>query len=205
MADLTEKQQAVHDYIAQHLHAGLPCPSRREIAAHFGFASPYAASCHINALIRKGALSHNQGKARSLRSTSPARLPQRVAEIPIFGSIPAGFGQDRQQEAQGCVIVDVDELQLKPTPRTFALRVRGDSMIGRGILDGDLVLLEHGQDPRPGEIVAALIDGQSTLKTFVVKNRKPFLKAENPQFPDLIPAEELMVQGVFRALIRKAK
>ncbi len=213
MADLTEKQQAVHDYIAEHLRAGLPCPSRREIAAHFGFASPYAASCHINALIRKGALSQNQGKARSLRPTSPshsnapspARLPSRVAEIPIFGSIPAGFGQDRQQEAQGCVIVDVDELQLKPTPRTFALRVRGDSMVGRGILDGDLVLLEHGQDPRPGEIVAALIDGQSTLKTFVVKNRKPFLKAENPQFPDLIPAEELMVQGVFRALIRKAK
>jgi repressor LexA len=78
-------------------------------------------------------------------------------------------------------------------------------MIGRGILDGDLVLLEHGQDPRPGEIVAALIDGQSTLKTFVVKHRKTFLKAENPKFPDLIPAEELMVQGVFRALIRKAK
>jgi repressor LexA len=78
-------------------------------------------------------------------------------------------------------------------------------MIGRHILDGDLVVLEHGPEPRHGQIVAALIDGKSTLKTFLVRNRKPYLKAENPKYPDLIPAEELLIQGVFRALIRKAK
>lgn len=212
MAVLTAKQQAVYDHIAEQLRQGHPCPSRREIAAHFGFASPHAASCHIQALIRKGLLVASAGKARSLRASGTAadgdslrRQRRRVAEVPIYGSIPAGFGQERQQESQGCVFIDVDELQLKPTPRTFALRVRGDSMMGRGILDGDLVLLEHGQEPRPGEVVAALIDGQSTLKTFVVRNRKAFLKAENPKYPDLIPAEELMVQGVFRALIRKAR
>lgn len=218
MAVLTAKQQAVYDHIAEQLRQGHPCPSRREIAAHFGFASPYAASCHIQALIRKGLLVANAGKARSLRASGAAtsaaaasgeegmrRQRRRVAEVPIYGSIPAGFGQDRQQASEGCVFIDVDELQLKPTPRTFALRVRGDSMTGRGILDGDLVLLEHGQEPRPGEVVAALIDGQSTLKTFVVRNRKAFLKAENPKYPDFIPAEELMVQGVFRALIRKAR
>ena len=60
-------------------------------------------------------------------------------------------------------------------------------------------------DPRPGQIVAALIDRKSTLKTFILKNGKPFLKAENPRYPDLIPSEELMIQGVFRALIRKSK
>jgi repressor LexA len=54
-------------------------------------------------------------------------------------------------------------------------------------------------------VVAALIDGESTLKTFVVKGGKPYLKAENPKYPDLIPAQELMIQGVFKALIRKAK
>jgi repressor LexA len=220
MAELTPKQQAVYNFIAEQLQSGHPCPTRREIAAHFGFASPFAASCHIAALIRKGVLTQDTGKARSLRSSitgdspdSTSRRPHarrnsashRTAEIPIFGSIPAGFAQERQQESQGCVIVDLDELQLKPTPRTFALRVHGESMIGRGILDGDLVLLEHGQEPRAGEIVAALIDGQSTLKTFLIQNRKPFLKAENPKYPNLIPADELMVQGVFRALIRKAK
>ena len=78
-------------------------------------------------------------------------------------------------------------------------------MIGRHILDGDFVVLEHGPEPRNGQIVAALIDGASTLKTFVLKNGKPYLKAENPKYPDLIPAEELMIQGVVRSLIRKAR
>jgi repressor LexA len=78
-------------------------------------------------------------------------------------------------------------------------------MIGKHICDGDIVLLEHGPDPRPGQIVAALIDRKSTLKTFVLKNGKPFLKAENPKYPDLIPSDELMIQGVVRTVIRKLK
>jgi repressor LexA len=67
------------------------------------------------------------------------------------------------------------------------------------------VVLEHGPEPRHGDIVAALIDGESTLKTFLKRNGKPYLKAENPAYPDLIPAQELMIQGVFKALIRRAK
>jgi len=78
-------------------------------------------------------------------------------------------------------------------------------MIGRHIIAGDIVVLEHGPEPRHGDVVAALIDGESTLKTFLRKNGKPFLKAENPKYPDLIPAQELMIQGVFKALIRQAK
>ncbi|HEU0038467.1 MAG TPA: S24 family peptidase, partial [Verrucomicrobiae bacterium] len=85
----------------------------------------------------------------------------------------------------------------------FALRVTGDSMIGRHILDGDFVVLEHGPEPRNGQVVAALIDGASTLKTFVLKSGKAYLKAENPRYPNLIPAHELMIQGVFKALIRR--
>ena len=65
-------------------------------------------------------------------------------------------------------------------------------------------MLEHGPEPHNGQIVAALIDGESTLKTFVLKSGKPYLKAENPRYPDLIPAQELVIQGVFKALIRKA-
>ena len=126
-------------------------------------------------------------------------------DIPLFGSIPAGFGEEKEQESEGCVSVDVESIGFKPTRNTFALRVAGDSMIGRHILDGDIVVLEHGPDPRNGQIVAALIDGESTLKTFVVKNGKPWLRAENPKYPNLIAAEELMIQGVFKALIRKGK
>jgi repressor LexA len=126
-------------------------------------------------------------------------------DIPLFGSIPAGLAQNREQEAGGCISVDVQSIGFTPTRNTFALRVTGDSMIGRHICDGDIVVLEHGPEPRSGQIVAALIDRKSTLKTFVLKNGKPFLRAENPRYPDLVPSDDLMIQGVFRSLIRKAR
>jgi len=133
------------------------------------------------------------------------RLRRRVVDIPRFGSIPAGFAGDRLQEAKGCVSIDIETIGIRPTPRTFALEVRGDSMIGRHILDGDLVILEHGMTPRTGDVVAALIDNESTLKTFVLNRGKPYLRAENPRYPDLIPASELVIQGVMVALVRKGR
>jgi repressor LexA len=206
MTGLTRAQQRVLDFIQAELQAGNPIPTLREIAGQFGFRSHRAAACHLDALKRKGFIASDPGKARSLRVTSPlAKLRSRIMDIPLFGSIPAGFAQNREPTAEGCVSVDLDSLGFKPTRNTFALRVTGDSMIGRHILDGDIVVLEHGPEPRPGDVVAALIDGESTLKTFVVKGSKPFLKAENPRYPNLIPAQELMIQGVFKALIRKAK
>ncbi len=207
MAELSKQQAAVRDYIASELAAERPSPSHREIASHFGFASSFAAGCHVRALLRKGALVAEPGKARSLRLAAAFQSPRRVAvvDIPLFGSIPAGFGQDREQEAEGCVSVDIQTIGFHPTRNTFALRVVGDSMIGLHICNGDIVILEHGPEPRHGQVVAALMDRKSTLKTFVLKNNKPFLKAENPKYPDLIPSEELMIQGVFRALIRKAR
>ena len=206
MTGLTRPQQRVLDFIQGEVHAGRAGPTLREIADHFGFRSHRAAACHLEALKRKGFLESESGKARSLRVTSPlAKLRSRILDIPLFGSIPAGFSSDREQQPDGCLSVDVESIGFKPTRNTFALRVSGDSMIGRHILDGDIVVLEHGPEPRPGQIVAALIDRKSTLKTFVVKNGKPFLKAENPKYPDLVPSEELMIQGVFKALIRKAE
>jgi repressor LexA len=130
---------------------------------------------------------------------------KQVADIPLFGSIPAGFAEQREPEATGCVSIDIGTLGIKPSPRTFALEVRGDSMIGRHILDGDVVVVEHGQPPRNGDVVAALIDGESTLKTYVADKSKSYLRAENPRFPRLIPAGELVIQGVMVALIRKRK
>jgi repressor LexA len=203
MNKLTEMQGRVLEFIRDQLVDGHPAPTPREIAATFGWHSKRAAECHIQALIRKGHLASEPGKARSLRLINTRSLAHRaVVEIPLFGSIPAGFGREREQENDGCIPVTIESIGFKPTRNTFALRVTGDSMIGRHICDGDIVVLEHGPDPRPGQIVAALIDRKSTLKTFVVKNGKPFLKAENPQYPDLIPSEELMIQGVVRAVLR---
>ena len=203
MTPLTTRQQDALEFIRSRMADGWPVPSIREIAAHLGLSSPSAAHLHVKALERKGLLSKDINAARSLRLTGSQE--KRVPGIPLLGAIPAGHGDLRTQEPDGMVYVDVDSLRIPKSHRTFALRVTGDSMMGRHILDGDFVVLEHGPEPRHGQIVAALIDGASTLKTFVMKGGKPYLRAENPKYPDLIPAQELMIQGVFKALIRRAK
>lgn len=181
-----------------------PPPSYREIGERLGIPNVSAVAKHVAALRRKGLLTTQDGKARSIRLASPIRSLRRVlVHIPIFGTIPAGLPGDRVQEAEGCVSVDVESVGIRPTSRTFALRVRGDSMVGKHIVDGDVVVVEHGREPKPGDVVAALVDGQSTLKTFLIQRGRPFLRAENPNYPDLIPAAELVIQGVMVALIRK--
>ncbi|HUC85643.1 MAG TPA: transcriptional repressor LexA [Candidatus Acidoferrales bacterium] len=206
MTGLTTAQRRVLEFVQAEISAGRPIPTLREIAARFGFKGHRAAAAHLDALKRKGFIASEPGKARSLHIISPlANFRNRIVDIPLFGSIPAGLPQSREQDAEGCVSVDVESIGYKPTRNAFALRVTGDSMIGRHILNGDFVILEHGPEPRSGQVVAALVDGASTLKTFVVKGGKPYLKAENPKYPDLIPAQELMIQGVVKALIRRAK
>jgi repressor LexA len=194
---LTRRQQQVLDFIQAQPHP----PSLREIARHFRFRSMTAALDHVRALRRKGVLQHRPRQARAHLTV----LRRPVTDILIFGSIPAGFSEDQQQESRGCITVDIDSLGLRPTTRTFALQVRGDSMIGKHILSGDYVIFEHGVTPNAGDVVAALIDNESTLKTFVLERGKPYLRAENPRYPKLIPATELVIQGVMVGLIRKRK
>ncbi|HOW66446.1 MAG TPA: transcriptional repressor LexA [Candidatus Paceibacterota bacterium] len=202
----TERQQEILDFIQSAQHSGEGTPSLREIAAHFGFRSMNAAADHVRALRRKKLLDSRPHQARSLRALSRFSVRRRpIVDIPVFGTIPAGPPADRYQEAEGCVSVDVESLGIRPTARTFALKVRGDSMIGKHIVDGDCVILEHGMTPRSGDVVAALIDNESTLKTFVIEKGKPYLRAENPRYPALVPAGELVIQGVMVALLRRTK
>ncbi len=204
MQDLTKKQQQIVEYIDRTRQLSGGAPSTREIARHFGFKSPGTVAEHLRLIRCKGAISGEPGQARSLRVVTPfSKLRKRIVDVPVFGTIPAGFADDRKQEAKGCVSVDMATLGVKPSARTFALEVRGDSMIGKHILDGDLVVLEHGMTPRNGDVVAALIDNESTLKTFLTERGKPFLRAENPKYPKMIPASELVIQGVMVALVRK--
>ncbi|MBM3882797.1 MAG: repressor LexA [Verrucomicrobia bacterium] len=207
MKTLTPRQLQVLGFIqAQIERLGVP-PTFREIASHFRFRSVKAAVDHVAALRRKGVLAGERRRARALRPLSPWQALRRpMAHIPLFGSIPAGRAEDRGQETSGCVSVDIESLGIRPTARTFALRVRGDSMIGRHICDGDYVVFEHGKTPRPGDVVAALIDNESTLKTFVQeRNQAPYLRAENPKYPQLHPVGELVIQGVMVGLLRRMK
>lgn len=200
---LTERQQQVLDFLrAEHRRTGI-MPSTREIQEHFGFASQTAAVSHLRALERKGVIVKKDRKARSLMFAESAdREP--IVDVPIYGMIPAGYGDDTTPEPDGTLSVDVRSMGLSERSKAYALRVRGESMIDAHIMDGDHVVLEY-REPRDQDIVAALIDGETTLKRYVANGRKPYLKAENPDYQDLFPARELMIQGVMVGLVRGAK
>lgn len=174
-------------------------PSTRDIQHHFGFASQTAAMSHLRALEKKGAIKRLAGKARAV--VFPQETQSESIEIPIFGLIPAGFSTDNSEHAEGSLSMDLRMLKLSPKSKPFALRVRGESMIDAHIMPGDYVILEH-REPRVRDIVAALIDGETTLKRYVLDRGKPYLQAENPDYPDLVPARELLIQGVMIGLFR---
>ena len=204
MVPLTQRQQQVLDYIQVHQQQKGVVPTLREIAKYFSFRSMTAAVDHVRVLQRKGYLSHEPRLARSLRVLSEAGpLSRQLLRVPLYGSIPAGFADDRRQEAKGEVLVDLSTLGIQPKGKTFAVEVRGDSMVGRHILNGDQVIVDAGRKPRHGDVVAALVDTQSTLKTFIVENGRPYLRAENPLYPKIVPANELVIQGVMVGLVRK--
>ena len=197
---LTERQKNILDFIQREQREKGVTPSTREIQSHFGFASQTSVMQYIVALERKGFLDRHPRKARAL--ITPA-MKVRITDIPIYGQIPAGMSALTEQTIDGHVSLDARSANVSKNRSTFALCVRGDSMIGAHIVDGDIVILEESKEVHNGDIVAALIDGETTLKRYVVEHGRPYLKAENPRYPNLIPARELKIQGVMVSLIRK--
>ncbi len=198
---LTERQRNVLEFIQNEQREKGLTPSTREIQKHFGLASQTSVMQYLAVLERKGFLDRHARKARAL--ITPVQKV-RISDIPIYGQIPAGMSTLTEQTIEGHISLDARSVNASSkSSRPFALRVRGDSMIDAHILDGDLVILEDRKDVQNGDIVAALIDGETTLKRYVMDHGRPYLKAENPQFPDLIPARELRVQGVMVSLVRK--
>lgn len=210
MEELTLRQQEVLGFLQCYMREQHTWPSFREIEAHFGFKSTNAVMGHLKALERKGYISRVPGQARTFRITSDlseeARPPESldVMEIPVYGAIAAGFAETGTvQNEIGRIQIDARTAGLTRSRRSFALRVRGESMVDAGIFDGDTVIVEQAL-PRDGDIVAALIDGETTLKRFISKNgRAPYLKAENRAFPSLFPVSELTIQGIVKALVRQ--
>ena len=199
---LTNRQQEVYDYLKRESRVSGVMPSTREIQHYFGFASQTAAMNHLRALEKKQVIQRVPGKARAV--VFPDELDrEEIIDIPVYGCIAAGMGEDVEHEKEGCLSIDIRSLGLSHNARTFALKVRGESMVDAHICDGDTVILEF-REPRKNDIVAALIDGETTLKRYIVDNGKPFLRAENELFPDLIPARELIIQGVLVGLLRNA-
>jgi repressor LexA len=197
---LTERQRNVLEFIQSEQREKGLTPSTREIQSHFGLASQTSVMQYLAVLQRKGFLERHARKARAL--ITPVQKV-RITDIPIYGQIPAGMSTLTEQTIEGHVSLDARSVNAAKNGRTFALRVQGDSMIDAHILDGDIVIFEDRKDAQNGDIVAALIDGETTLKRYVMEHGRPYLKAENPLYPDLIPARELRVQGVMASLVRK--
>jgi repressor LexA len=197
---LTERQGSVLHFIQREQREKGVTPSTREIQSHFRFASQTSVMQYITALEKKGFLQRHAGKARAL--ITPIQKV-RIHDVPIYGQIPAGMATLTEQDVEGHVSLDARSANVSKSHGTFALRVRGDSMVDAHILDGDIVILEQSKEVHNGDIVAALIDCETTLKRYVVDHGRPYLKAENPRYPNLIPARELKIQGVMVSLVRK--
>jgi repressor LexA len=194
---LTARQSEILDWLHDYIHAMGFAPSARELCAHFRFSSPKAATDHLQALEKKGCIQRQPGKARSISILVPPR------GIPLLGEIPAGLPGEATEFLQDNLDCQPKDFGIHDARKAFALKVRGDSMIGRHLVDGDIVILEHRAMPRHGDIVAALLDGEATLKTLVLSGDKAWLKAENPNYPKLFPIGSLEIQGVARGVIRK--
>jgi len=197
---LTERQRSILEFIQSEQREKGLTPSTREIQHHFGFASQTSVMQYLATLERKGFLDRHARKARAL--ITPVQKV-RITDVPIYGQIPAGMATLTEQTIEGHVSLDTRSVNAAKNGKTFALRVRGDSMIDAHIVDGDIVILEDRKDVQNGDIVAALIDGETTLKRYVTEHERPYLKAENPLYPNLVPARELRIQGVMVSLVRK--
>jgi len=208
MKDLTLRQQEILGFIQLHQRTRGYWPSIRDIQNHFKFASTNAVMGHLRALETKGAISRVPGQARAFRVTHDGgdTMPNDafdVVDIPVYGNIAAGYPDGVEPGGEiGRLQIDAQTAGIRRSRRAFALKVRGDSMIDAGIHEGDVVIFEHAQ-AKDGDIVAALIDGETTLKRFMQKpGRHPFLKAENTRYPNLHPVAELVIQGVAKAVVR---
>ncbi len=177
--------------------AGSPPPSIREVCQCLGYQSTNAAMKLIHKMQEGGQVIYNAGCSRSLRLAKKSKTG-----VPLFGSIAAGFSDTSDLEQPEHIQLDPTTFGIRNPADAFALRVRGDSMTGRRFFHGDLVLLDRSTTPKNQDVVAALIDQECALKTLIIKNGKAFLKAENPAYPDLIPAHDLEIQGVAKAVIR---
>ena len=194
---LTDPQSEILRFIEERIDAGAPPPTCREICDRFNFKSPKSATDHLAALVRKGYIARDPRQARGIH------LLHRANGIPMLGQVTAGQPIATGEELSDFVEFVPEAFGIRDRKKAFALTVKGDSMEGRHIFDGDLVLMERGVEPEHRSVVAALIDNETTLKTFLRRNGEMWLRAENPRYPDLIPGWDLQIQGVARAVIRK--
>jgi repressor LexA len=175
---LTKRQEEILDFVVSRVREeGFP-PTLKEIAATFSLASPNAARDHLLALERKGFLRRSAEKSRGLTLTPGLRAaPAAPQGMPLVGVVPAGSPVLAEECFEG--YVDLNEL-FGRGEGTFLLRVRGESMTGAGINDGDLVVVRNQESVASGEIGVAVLSGEATVKRLFLEEGSWRLQPENP-------------------------
>jgi repressor LexA len=197
IGDLTPRQQEILDFLKDFQEgSGFP-PTIQEIRDHFKFASPQTVVDHLKALKKKNAIRITPRISRGIE------IVETQQGVPILGQIAAGSPLLAVENVLGHLPLGKEGRSLKAD---FALEVKGDSMIQAGILEGDHVLIQKTTNVRSGEIVAALLDGEGTVKRFFEKDGRRFLKPENDRY-DNIPLdrdrEDIQILGRVTGVLRK--
>ena len=200
MKQITGRQQEVLDFISSFTKENNYPPTVREIGEHFSI-SLRAVQDHIAALQKKGYLSQTQKRARSLNVISGGTLekPPFVSKVPLLGTVAAGKPLLSEENLDG--YVNLTEPFVRPGKSYFALRVRGQSMIEAGILEGDLAVVEQAQTAVDGQIVVAVIDNAITLKRFYKEADRIRLQPENAAFQPIYSTEVTIV-GILSNIVR---
>ncbi len=199
MGDLTDRQSDILKFIQKHCAANGYPPTVREIGLAVGLASPSTVHAHLAKLESEGHIRRDPTKPRAmlLPDRRPERKPARNAPrgLPILGSVAAGVPTLAEEH--------VEDYVESPFEGDFVLRVKGESMINAGILDGDLVVVKQQQTAKNGEIVVALVgDDEATVKRFFKEDGHVRLQAENDAFAPII-STDVQVLGTVVAVLRK--
>ncbi|MEP1740276.1 MAG: transcriptional repressor LexA [Kangiellaceae bacterium] len=194
--ELTQRQEEVLAALTSYIEDFGIAPSHVELAELIGVKSSKAAADHLKALERKNVIEIYPDKPRGIRVLNQ----QNEFELPLVGSVAAGLPIEAIENVESYVTIPEVMRRKKPT---FLLRVRGDSMIDEGILDGDLIAVRKSNTANVGEIVVARIDDEVTVKRLERQGANAVLQPANDNYqPIILPAEDLAIEGHFVGLIR---
>jgi repressor LexA len=199
MKELTQRQKEVLSFIAGYISKHNYPPTIREIGDFFSI-SVKGAHDHVTALKRKGVLKQEDKRSRTMELIGEGRTSlNRLVEIPLLGTVAAGVPILAEENWDGAV--QINDALLKKNRKYFALKVRGDSMVGAGIMDGDTAVIEKQAIAKNGEIVVAVVDEAVTLKRFFKENKRVRLQAENPGYPPIY-SQNVRLLGRLAHIIR---
>lgn len=204
MSDLTKRQRAILEFIIQiHQDRGYP-PSVREIGEAVGLHSPSSVHAQLATLSARGYLRKDPSRPRAIvvqmDESGVSTESKPTVNVPLVGQIAAGSPILAAENVEDTLTISPD---LVGSGTLFALRVKGDSMTGAGILDGDLVIIRQQPSAEEGEIVAALIDNEeATVKRLRRTEGRVVLEAENPAYDPIVP-DEVSILGKVVTVLRQ--